>query len=277
MNYNFISSKQNNLIKKTASLYKKKYRDIEQMFVVEGLRSVDLVLENTPDLIEYILVTENYLEKIELNIEENKVFVCNEDVFLSLADATNAQGILAVCRKREIKSSIESDVESSLEAILSKDNAFVFVCENLQDPGNAGTIIRTVDSVGADGIIFTKGSVDIYNPKVVRSTVGSILNVNIFENIEVSDLIKTLENNNVVTYGTSLDTNIYHDEECYTDKLAIFLGNEANGLTDSTLAMLNKKIKIPMCGKAESLNVGVAGSVVGYEVLRQRRLKEIKN
>ncbi len=270
MNYNFISSKQNNLIKKTASLYKKKYRDIEQMFVVEGLRSIDLVLENTPELVEYLLITESYLDKIKLTIDENKVFVCTEEVFVSLADATNAQGILAVCRKKQEDTGSNFGVEN----VLKKENAFIFVCENLQDPGNAGTLIRTVDSVGGDGIIFTKGSVDIYNPKVVRSTVGSILNVNIFENIEVNDLIKLLESHNVVTYGTSLGTDIYHDEECYSSKLAIFLGNEANGLTEGTLSMLNKKIKIPMCGKAESLNVGVAGSVVGYEVLRQRRLKK---
>ncbi len=269
MNYNFISSKQNNLIKKTGSLYKKKFRDIEQMFVVEGFRSVELVLENTPELVEYVLVTESYLDKIKPNLDENKVFVCTDEVFMSLADATNAQGILAVCNKKEI----ETEIETGIEAVLLKENCFLFVCENLQDPGNAGTLIRTVDSVGGDGIIFTKGSVDIYNPKVVRSTVGSILNVNIFENIEVSDLVKILERNNVITYGTSLNTDVYHDEECYSDKLAIFLGNEANGLTESTLSVLNKKIKIPMCGKAESLNVGVAGSVVGYEVLRQRRNK----
>ncbi len=264
MNYNFISSKQNNLIKKTASLYKKKFRDIEQLFVVEGLRSVSLVLENTPELVEYILVTESYLEKLEFVLDENKLNVCTDDVFKSLADATNAQGILAVCHKKQ----------TEIEGLLKKEKSFIFVCENLQDPGNAGTLIRTVDSVGGDAIIFTKGSVDIYNPKVVRSTVGSILNVNIFENVEVSDLVKKLESENFVTYGTSLDTNVYHDEENYMEKLAIFLGNEANGLTDETLAMVNKKIKIPMCGKAESLNVGVAGSVVGYEVLRQRRLKK---
>ncbi len=264
MNYNFISSKQNNLIKKTASLYKKKFRDIEQLFVVEGLRSVDLVIENTPELVEYIIVTENYLEKLDFVLDESKVNVCTDEVFLSLADATNAQGILAVCRKKETK----------IEEVLKKENSFIFVCENLQDPGNAGTLIRTVDSVGGDGIIFTKGSVDIYNPKVVRSTVGSILNVNIFENVDVSELVKKLESDNYVTYGTSLDTDVYHDEETYESKLAIFLGNEANGLTENTLSMLNKKIKIPMCGKAESLNVGVAGSVVGYEVLRQKRLKK---
>ncbi len=261
MNYNFISSKQNNLIKKTASLYKKKFRDIEQLFVVEGLRSVNLVLENTPELVEYILITESYLEKLDFTVDENKLNVCTDDVFKSLADATNAQGILAVCQK----------IEPKIEGVLRKDNAFIFVCENLQDPGNAGTLIRTVDSVGGDAIIFTKGSVDIYNPKVVRSTVGSILNVKIFENVEASELVNMLSTNNFTTYGTSLDTDVYHDEESYENKLAIFLGNEANGLTDSTLSMLNRKIKIPMCGKAESLNVGVAGSVVGYEVLRQRR------
>ncbi len=266
MNYNFISSKQNNLIKKTASLYKKKFRDLEKLFVVEGLRSVDLVVGNTPELVEYVLVTESYLDRINNIVQlldETRIVVCTEDVFLSLADATNAQGVLAVCHKKE----------TTIDGILASEDSFIFVCENLQDPGNAGTLIRTVDSVGGDAIIFTKGSVDIYNPKVVRSTVGSILNVNIFENVDVSDLIKNLENKNFVTYGTSLDTEVYHDEEVYSNKLAIFLGNEANGLTKSTLSMLNKKIKIPMCGKAESLNVGVAGSVVGYEVLRQKRKK----
>ncbi len=261
MNYNYISSKQNNLIKKTSSLYKKKYRDKEGLFVVEGLRSVSLVCENKLNEIEYVLVTEEYVSKFEYTLDYEKLFVCTEEVFKSIADATNAQGILAVCKKPK----------STYSDLLKKDKLFILVCENIQDPGNAGTLIRTVDSVNADGIIFTQGSVDIYNPKVVRSTVGSILNVDIYENIEVENLIKDLQKNNITCYGTSLDTNLFHDEVVYNENLAVFLGNEANGLQQSTQDMLDFKVKIPMLGKAESLNVGVAGSVVCYEILRQKR------
>ncbi len=261
MNYNYISSKQNNLVKKTGSLYKKKYRDKEDLFVIEGLRSVNLVYENKLEDIEYVLVTEEYVEKCNYNLDIDKFFVCSEDVFKSMTDAVNAQGILAVCKKPK----------RNVEDLLNKENVFILVCENLQDPGNAGTLIRTADSVGADGIVFTQGSVDIYNPKVVRSTVGSILNVNIYENIEIEKFIKDLNKSNITCYGTSLDTTEFHDEVKYNENLAVFLGNEANGLLQSTQDMLDIKVKIPMCGKAESLNVGVAGSVVCYEILRQKR------
>ncbi len=261
MNYNYISSKQNNLVKKTSSLYKKKYRDKEGLFVVEGLRSVTLVCENKLEDIEYVLITEEYVEKFDYSLNFNKLFVCSEEVFKSIADAVNAQGILAVCKKPQ----------RDIEDLLFKENVFLLVCENLQDPGNAGTLIRTADSVGADGIVFTQGSVDIYNPKVVRSTVGSILNVNIYENIEVEKLIKDLQKRNITCYGTSLDTTEFHDEVKYNENLAVFLGNEANGLLQSTQDILDIKVKIPMYGKAESLNVGVAGSVVCYEILRQKR------
>ncbi len=261
MNYNYISSKQNSLVKKISSLYKKKYRDKENLFVVEGLRSVSLVCENKIEDIEYVLITEEYVEKFTYTLDHNKLYVCSDEVFKSIADATNAQGILAVCRK-PVK---------DLNHLLKKEKVFLLVCENLQDPGNAGTLIRTVDSVGADGIVFTQGSVDVYNPKVVRSTVGSILNVDIYENVDVSVLVKNLKQNKITCYGTSLDTKMYHDELIYNENLAIFLGNEANGLLQSTQDMLDIKVKIPMCGKAESLNVGVAGSVVCYEILRQKR------
>ncbi len=261
MTYNYISSKQNGLVKKINSLYKKKFRDIENLFVVEGLRSVSLVLENKIEDIEYILVTEEYVEKLKYDFDYNKVFVCNNDVFKSMTDAVNAQGILAVCKKPT----------NNFEDILQKENLFLLVCENIQDPGNAGTLIRTADSVGADAIAFTKGSVDVYNPKVVRSTVGSVLNVDIYENLDVNNLIDTLKEGNITCYGTSLDTQQFHDEVKYKENLAVFLGNEANGLLQTTQDALDYKVKIPMYGKAESLNVGVAGSVVCYEILRQKR------
>ncbi len=261
MNFNYISSKQNSLIKKTNSLYKKKFRDKENLFVIEGLRGVELVCEHKIDLIDYVIATEEYANKLTFDLDYNKLFICSDEVFNSLPDAKNAQGILAVCKK----------VKYDINDVINNDKLFLVVCENLQDPGNAGTLIRMVDSVGADGIIFTNGSVDIYNPKVVRSTAGSILNVNIYENFESDDIINKLKENGVTLYGTSLQTESYHYDEEYQDNIAIFLGNEGNGIKDSTLEQLDCKIKIPMCGKAESLNVGVAGSIIAYEILRQKR------
>lgn len=260
MIYNFISSKQNAIIKRTNSLYSKKFRDKENAFIVEGLRGVTLICENALNDVEYILLREDYVDKFNYDVDYNKIYLCSNEVFKGMADAKNAQGILAVCKKTHYEFS----------EIFNKDNLFIFVCENIQDPGNAGTLIRTVDSIGADAIVFTKGSVDLYNPKVVRSTVGSILNVKVFENLQINEVVENLKANNVYSYGTSLEAKNNHFEEVYKNKLAVFLGNEANGLLSETLKMVDFKVKIPMEGSAESLNVGVAGSVIGYEILRQR-------
>lgn len=259
----YITSKKNAIIKKINSLYLKKNRDKENLFVLEGLRSVNLVCENALNDVDCILITEEYKEKFDYSKYGSKVFICSDDVFKGMADTKNAQGILAICKKQSY----------DLDLILKKENAFVFVCDNIQDPGNAGTLIRTVDSIGADAIIFTQGSVDLYNPKVIRSTVGSILNVKIFENINTDDIIEKLNKNNIFTYGTSLETNNNHYDNIYKNKVAVFLGNEANGLTEEILSKLDYKVKIPMEGKAESLNVGVAGSIIGYEILRQKKYK----
>ncbi len=261
MSYELIQSKQNKLIKKIKSLYLKKYRDLENLFVVEGLRGVSLVCENKAEKVKYILVTEEYFIKIDFKYDEEILHVCTKEVFDSIPEAVNAQGILAVCEKSE----------DNLEDLIKQTNLFLVVCENIQDPGNAGTLIRTVDSVGADAIVFTKGSVDIYNPKVIRSTAGSILNVKVFENYSSDEIIYICKTNDIKTYGTTLDTDKYHYDVEYNSRLGVFLGNEGNGLLDETQEQLDYKIKIEMCGKAESLNVGVAGSVVAYEILRQKR------
>lgn len=261
MQFEVVHSKQNNSIKRIKSLYMKKYRDKENSFIVEGLRCVSLICENEPTSVEKVLVTEEYLEKIDFYIDEDKFLVCSNEVFMSIPEAVNAQGILAVCKK------YNNDINDTIK----NNNVFLIVCENIQDPGNAGTLIRTADSVGADGIIFTKGSVDIYNPKVIRSTAGAILNIKVFENLSSDEIIDLCKVNNIWTYGTSLDAESFHYDVKYKQSLGIFLGNEANGLRKETQEKLDSKIKIEMCGRSESLNVGVAGSVVAYEILRQIR------
>jgi TrmH family RNA methyltransferase len=151
-----------------------------------------------------------------------------------------------------------------------EEKPLIIILENIQDPGNLGTIIRTADAVGANGIIISKGSVDVYNPKVVRATMGSIFRVPIISESNLVEDINTLRDNNIEVLASHLQgsSNIYDCD--LTKGVAILIGNEGNGLSEGITGLANRNIKIPMIGKSESLNAGVAASIMVYEVLRQR-------
>lgn len=250
----YIDSLQNKIIKEINSLKNKKDRDKKGLFVLEGERLIGEIPKECN--IKYIAAAESYKLKDDINIS----YRINDKLFSRISDTVNPQGILAVC---EI-------MKRDCENINYENDPFFVLLENITDPGNMGTIIRTADAAGADGIFVTKGCVDIYNPKVIRATMGSVFHLPIYRNVNGLNIVEKLNYNNIITIGAHLkgkDTpyNINMKKGC-----AVIIGNEANGLSDEISMKASNLVKIPMPGKAESMNAGVAAGILIYEAVRQR-------
>ena len=249
-----IESNQNKIIKEVNSLKAKKERDKTGLFILEGKRLVDEIPNSWE--IKYLLKAESYSE--DINFEN--VYTVKDCLFEKISETVNPQGILAVCHIKEFD---VTNVDYS-------NSPFFVVLENVTDPGNMGTLIRTADAAGADGIFLSKGCVDIYNPKVIRATMGSIFHLPIYRNLNLMDLMEDFKNNNVKTLAAHLKGTSTPYKVDMTTACAVIIGNEANGLSDEISEMASDLVKIPMPGKAESMNAGIAGGILIYEAVRQR-------
>ena len=145
------------------------------------------------------------------------------------------------------------------------------VLDNLQDPGNLGTIVRTAEGAGVDAVFMSKDTVDIYNPKVIRSTMGSIYRMPVVYVEDLIALLDTFKEKGIKSYAAHLDGKNSYDQESYEGGTAILIGNEGNGLREEISNAADIWVKIPMLGQVESLNAAIAASVMMFEVARQRR------
>jgi len=248
-----ITSRDNQTIKDIIKLKDKKYRD--KSFIVEGIKQVDEAIKENAS-IEKIVFSENFLGKEKY--KEFEIIEVSEKLFNEMTDTITPQGILAVVSKKE-----------NMEIDYSKD--FILILDNLQDPGNLGTIIRTADSCDLGQIIVSKDTVDSYSPKVIRSTMGSSFRINVIEK-DLKEAIEEIKSHGYKVIVTSLQT----DKSIYDvdySKTAIIIGNEANGVREDLLNKADLKVKIPMLGKTESLNASVAASIMMYEYTRQKITK----
>jgi TrmH family RNA methyltransferase len=189
----------------------------------------------------------------------SRVFDLDAGVLERVADTVTPQPVLAVVGFEP----------SDLGALCQAD--VVVVCTDVRDPGNAGTLIRTADAAGADGVVCCDGTVDPYNPKTVRASAGSVFNLPIVAGGEVVSVIETLRGFGLRTVGTVVRDGVDYADVDLTDRVALVFGNEASGLSDEVLTALDVGVTIPMAGRAESLNVSVSAAVLCFEVLRQRR------
>lgn len=181
-------------------------------------------------------------------------------VFREMSDTQTPQGILAVVKQRH----------SALSELVNGKNAHLLLLEDIQDPGNLGTMLRAGEGAGITGVVMSKGCVDIYNPKVIRSTMGSIYRVPFVYTEDFHGAIHEIKKNCKV-YAAHLKGEYYYDKGDYTGATAMIIGNEAKGIREETAALADTLIKIPMEGQVESLNAAVAASILMYEVYRQRR------
>lgn len=256
-----ITSKDNEKIKYTKSLLKSKNRMKESKFIIEGYRILTLALECNAD-IDYVFINEDFEMKNEhlkllrmLENNEVKVYKTTNKNFKELVDTENTQGIIGVINFKE--KNIEQSINSSQK--------FVLVLDRIQDPGNMGTIIRTADAAGVDAIIVIKGCVDIYNPKVIRSTMGSIFDMNIIQCTQ-EEAIENLKANSFSIVSSYLDTDNFYNTVDYNNKVALVIGNEANGINDELISKSDILVKIPIYGKAESLNAAISSAILMYEI-----------
>ncbi|GAA0089659.1 TrmH family RNA methyltransferase [Clostridium perfringens] len=251
-----IESKNNNLFKEIKKLKEKKHRIKSNKYLIEGLRFVEEAIKSKVS-IDSIIFTESFKEKnpdLFLKINENiKLIQMNEALLKQLCSTENPQGIVGVInmQNKELKS-----------------GELVVLVDKVQDPGNMGTIIRTAHAAGAEGIVMTKGTVDIYNDKTLRSTMGSIFYIPIVEDDSL-DFVKSLKKEGYKLVVSSLQGKNNFFEENLQGKVMIAVGNEGNGVSDEVYDIADIKVKIPMPGEAESLNVAVATSIMIYEKIRQ--------
>ncbi len=257
-----ISSKDNNLIKHIKKLKEKKYRDEYKEYIVEGLKLIDEAIKEDIEISE-IVVCEgcDKSELIESHLKyEMARYECiyvPQNIFKLLSDVENPQGILAVIKLKNGEEEIKYDED------------IILALDDIQDPGNLGTILRTADSVGLKQILVSKGTVDSYNPKVVRSTMGATFRVKVIECEELKETLKETQKNGYKIMCTSLDAKHSIYETKYNKKV-IVIGNEANGVSKEIQKLADEKVIIPMLGKTESLNAAVATGVILYEYVRQK-------
>ena len=145
------------------------------------------------------------------------------------------------------------------------------ILENLQDPGNLGTILRTAEGAGVDAVLLSRGCVDIYNPKTIRSTMGSVYRLPFAYTDDLTGMLSLLKERRIHIYAAHLKGRRYYDEEDYRHSCAFLIGNEGNGLSEHISACADTLIRIPMAGQVESLNAAVSASILAYEAFRQRR------
>lgn len=251
-----IESLQNPKVKSWAELQSKKGREKHRAYLIEGVRLVEeAIASNAP--IEAIIWQADkkfpFLNSLPTYIEQWQV---TEAIIKKLGTTEQSQGILAVV----------SIAEPKLWEKQLTGNLFLLV-DGVQDPGNLGTIIRSADAAGVDAIFLGDGTVDLYNPKTVRSTMGSLYHLPIYT-LSLDVAIAMLKEQGVMIYASSLDTDVSYNQLSYPDKVAIIVGNEGNGISKEILDVADFKVKIPIYGKAESLNVAIATSLLLYEARR---------
>lgn len=259
MDKKYITSAQNASIKLAKELLKKKAaRKKQGLFVVEGIRAVKEIPVHVQ--IRALLVSEAVDEVNYAGIQAKEILVMPESLFQTISETTTPQGIMAIVQK----------VDKTLEQIQLQEGPYLLL-ENLQDPGNLGTIIRSAHAFDFKGIFMTKGCVDLYSPKVVRSTMSSLFYMPIVMDGQIEDYISYLKENGLTIYTTALN----HKAKCIQDiafekNMVLVIGNEGNGVSDYCLEHTDHTMIIPMPGGAESLNASVATAVCMYEVIRQK-------
>jgi len=243
----YIQSAQNPQVKQWKKLLTKKERDKTGTFLVEGFHLVEEAIK--ADVAREMIVSEGIELPPHLDYGAILITTVTTEIFRELSDTETPQGVLAVC-------------EAPKKEVQPEGKQFLFI-DAVQDPGNLGTMIRTADAAGMDGVIVGHGSVDIYNPKVIRSGQGSHFHLPVVRG-SLKDWMEKLSADNIPTYGTSLENGHIYTEISPSESFALLVGNEGSGVNQELLQMTAKNLYIPIYGKSESLNVAVAAGILLY-------------
>lgn len=235
------------------------------IFTAEGFKMFEEAPENS---IREVYLSEEACERAReketlwKKLQRTGYELVSSGVFAKMSDTRTPQGILTVAAQPKYE----------LEQLLQGERPLLLVLENLQDPGNLGTIIRTGEGAGITGVIMSSSTVDIFNPKVIRSTMGSVYRVPFVIAENLTETIAKMKEKGIRTYAAHLKGEVYYDSFSFLEPTAFLIGNEGNGLTKELADRADFYLKIPMEGKVESLNAAVAASLLMYEGHRQRSM-----
>lgn len=259
-----ILSTQNAKVKEWAQLLEKKHRDKQGKFIVEGIHLVSEVLRSDWDIDCIVYDTEKGIpaelrEDIDHYSGGAQYIAVSEAVLSKCTDTKTPQSVFAIVYKRN----------SLTDRLLESNRSLVMVLDNVQDPGNVGTIIRSSDAAGATGIVLGKGCADLYNPKTIRSTMGSLFHLPVIES-DLSELLPVAKQKGHLVLSTSLQASQSCYEFDFTTGAWIVIGNEGKGISAEVSELVDQHILIPMQGQAESLNAAMASTILLFEAMRQR-------
>ncbi len=283
-----ITSTSSSQVKHIVNLQKKsKLRKEEKQFVVEGIK---MVSEAPKDRLVKVYISETFKADNEeflkkMNYEalgKDILEVVSDNVFIRMSDTQTPQGIMAVVKMSDvcIEDMFEKDnytdskddgadkVEDN--TVDAKKQPLLLILENLQDPGNLGTIVRMAEGAGVTGIIMSSNTVDIYNPKTIRSTMGSLYRVPVIYVDDICKAVDECKEKGVKVYAAHLKGTDNYNQKDYAQPTAFMIGNEGNGLSDRLTQKADELVRIPMQGKVESLNAAIACTILTYEAVRQR-------
>ncbi|MGI6553764.1 MAG: RNA methyltransferase [Clostridia bacterium] len=260
-----ISSQSNPTLKMIRSLQKRKYRELQGAFVIEGNKMVEEALEQAAEVILILATHSNFASKdedwlIKLQRKSIKTYLVSKKIFASVSQTENPQGILAVVKKQE----------SSWERILGlSSDPFLLILDGIQDPGNLGTILRTAAAAGVSGVLLTTGTVDLYNEKVLRATMGSIFHLPMRQNVDPQELVDVCSRERLpLILADPRSTRPYFHWD-FTSRMALVIGNESTGPGEILRMAATETVVIPMPGQLESLNAAVAAGILLFERVRQ--------
>lgn len=254
MREKIISSRENSIFNELLKLKEKKHRKLKSTYLVEGIKIAKEAIKLK--VVKNIIISESFQNYHSvLEGYEGDLIILTDKLFREIVDTVNSQGIISEIFMNEIRNISE--------------NNFVLYIDKVQDPGNIGTIIRTAEAVGIKDIILKKGTVDIYSDKVLRSTMGSILRMNFINDDDYSLLQNLKENGYEIIISSLEDSENLFDAKIINKKVLIVIGNESAGVSEEIYNLADRKIKIPMYGESESLNVAVATGIILYEFKRK--------
>lgn len=258
-----ITSLQNTRIKNIVKLGKAKERREQDLFILEGARELTLALSGgyKPDSVFVCpeLFTKTDYPHVLDSITEDLIYEVSQQVFEKVAYREGSDGLIALMKPKQ----------HSLVDLSIKSNPFIIILEAVEKPGNLGAILRTADAAQVDAVIVCDPQTDVYNPNAIRSSVGCIFTVPVAVCSSTEALV-WLKQQGITSYAAELQASEWYQDVNYTTPSAIVMGTEADGLTDFWLNNADKRIKIPMRGKIDSLNVSVSTAVITFEAMRQR-------
>jgi TrmH family RNA methyltransferase len=245
-------------LKSILSLKLKKYRDEQNLFLIEGYRLCQEALLSDFS-VETLLICDDLLSPQKLKeivqlarYKQIEVIEIQPSEVKRLADTVNSQGIFCIVQQQRL----------DLEAILNKENKIIVIIDEGQDPGNMGTIIRTCDWFGVDAVLLSEGTVELYNPKVIRSTMGSIFHLPIVEDVDLKVVLPRLKQPGFHIFAADANGDHQYNQVDYLMPIALVIGNENRGIKNDLFNYVDKTIKIPSYGKAESLNMATAAAII---------------